>query len=112
MFENVLVALDFSEHSQKNLEYICEIPGVKVVTLLHVVDATHPSVHGWTHGPHIENAKLLMNEKKGYLEELGRTIPLRVNVIVDAITQGSIPGGSSTSPKSIMHHLSSPVPGE
>ena len=86
MFEKVLFATDFSEYAQKTLECIGEIPGVKEVTLLHVVDATHPSKHGWTHGPHVENAKLLMEEKKEYLANLG----LRVKTKVDVITEGDI----------------------
>ncbi len=68
MFEKVLVALDFSPSSQKILAHIGEIPGIQEVELLHVVDATRPSRLGWTHGPHIENAKLLMAEKKEALE--------------------------------------------
>ena len=50
------------------------------------MDATHPSKRGWTHGPHVENAKLLMEEKKEYLENLG----LRVKTKVDVITEGDI----------------------
>ncbi|OPY36859.1 MAG: Universal stress protein family protein [Methanoregula sp. PtaU1.Bin051] len=70
MFDKVLVALDFSQHSQTILDRLGEIPGIKEVVLLHVVDATHPSRHGWTHDPEIENAKILLNEKK---EAIGKT---------------------------------------
>lgn len=86
MFEKVLFPTDFSEYAQKTLECIGEIPGIKELMLLHVVDATHPSKHGWTHGPHIENAKILMEEKKEYLENLG----LKVKVKVDVITEGEV----------------------
>lgn len=86
MFEKVLFPTDFSGYAQKTLECIGEIPGVNEVILLHVVDATHPSKHGWTHGPHVENAKLLMEEKKEYLENLG----LRVKTKVDVITEGDV----------------------
>lgn len=86
MFEKVLFPTDFSEYAQKTLECIGEIPGVKELMLLHVVDATHPSKRGWTHGPHIENAKILMEEKKEYLESLG----LKVKVKVDVITEGEV----------------------
>ncbi|MDP2796560.1 MAG: universal stress protein [Methanoregula sp.] len=51
MFEKVLVAMDFSAHSQIILDCICEIPGVKEVVLLHVVDATAPSWHGLAANP-------------------------------------------------------------
>ncbi|MEK6978402.1 MAG: universal stress protein [Candidatus Hydrothermarchaeota archaeon] len=87
MFEKVLFPTDFSEHAQKNLECIGEIPGVREVTLLHVVDATHPSKLGWTHGPEIENAKIRLEEQKKRLESLG----LKAGVKVDVITEGDIP---------------------
>ena len=90
MFEKVLVALDFSVYSQKILDRITEIPGIQEVVLLHVVDATRPSRIGWTHGPHIENAKILMDEKKEALENLGLKVRINVDVIVNAITQGTI----------------------
>jgi len=90
MFEKVLVALDFSVHSQKILDHIREIPGIQEVVLLHVVDATRPSRLGWTHGPHIENAKILMAEKKEALENIGLKVNTNDDVIVNAITQGTI----------------------
>jgi nucleotide-binding universal stress UspA family protein len=90
MFEKVLVALDFSVYSQKILDRITEIPMIQEVVLLHVVDATRPSRIGWTHGPHIENAKILMDEKKAALENLGLKVRINVDVIVNAITQGTI----------------------
>jgi nucleotide-binding universal stress UspA family protein len=90
MFEKVLVSLDFSPYSQKLLDRVREIPGIREVVLLHVVDATHPSRLGWTHGPHIENAKILLNEKKEELENPGLNVTTRVDVIVNVITQGTI----------------------
>jgi nucleotide-binding universal stress UspA family protein len=86
MFEKVLFPTDFSEYAQKTLECIGEIPGIKELMLLHIVDATHPSKHGWTHGPHIENAKILMEEKKEFLDSLG----LKVKTKVDVITEGEV----------------------
>ena len=90
MFEKVLVSLDFSPYSQKLLDRVREIPGIREVVILHVVDATHPSRHGWTHGLHIENAKILLNEKKEELENPGLKVTIRVDVIVNVITQGTI----------------------
>ena len=90
MFEKVLVSLDFSPYSQKLLDRVREIPGIREVVLLHVVDATHPSRLGWTHGPHIENAKILMSEKKEELENSGLKVTINVDVIVNVITQGTI----------------------
>jgi len=91
MFEKVLVALDFSVHTPAILDCVSEIPGVKEVVLLHVVDATAPSRHGWTHDPPIENAKILIAEKKAYLEKRGFKVIISVDVIVNEITQGSVP---------------------
>lgn len=90
MFEKVLVALDFSAYSQKIFDCISEIPGIQEVVLLHVVDATHPSKLGWTTEPYIENARLLMAEKKEALEHLGFKVRIRVDVIVNVITQGTV----------------------
>jgi nucleotide-binding universal stress UspA family protein len=64
------------------------IPGVKDVVLLHIIDATQYSIHGWTHEPERENARLLMEEKKKYLNEHG----LEVVTAVDAITSGTMSG--------------------
>jgi nucleotide-binding universal stress UspA family protein len=86
----VLVALDFSAYSQKILDCISEIPGIQEVVLLHVVDATHPSKLGWTHDPYIENARLLMAEKKESLENIGLNVHISVDVIVNVITQGTV----------------------
>ncbi len=90
MFEKVLVAMDFSAYSQKILDCITDIPGIQEVVLLHVVDATHPSKLGWTHEPYIENARLLMAEKKESLENLGLKVHITVDVIVNVITQGTV----------------------
>lgn len=87
MFEKILIPTDFSEYAQKNLECIGEIPGVKEVILLHVVDATHPSKRGWTHEKHIENARILLEEKKEYMKRRG----LEVKTEVEVITIGDVP---------------------
>jgi len=90
MFEKVLVALDFSPYSQQILDRITQIPGIQEVVLLHVVDATRPSRMGWTCGPHIENVKIRMAEKKNLLENLGMKVHTNIDVIVNEITQGTI----------------------
>jgi nucleotide-binding universal stress UspA family protein len=91
MFEKVLVALDFSPYSQKILDCIREIPMIQEVVLLHVVDATRPAKLDWTHGsPHIENSQLLLEEKKKFLEQFGLKVRISVDVIVNAITQGTV----------------------
>lgn len=86
MYEKILFPTDFSESTKKTIECIGDIPGVKEVTLLHVVDATHPSKHGWIHGQHIEDAKIRLEEQKRHIESLG----LKVVTNVEIITEGSI----------------------
>jgi len=86
MFKKILFPTDFSENAHKTLECIGEIPGVKEVVLLHVIDATHPSKHGWIHGPHVKDAKIRLEEHKVHLEAIG----LNVNIKVDIITAGDI----------------------
>lgn len=91
MFEKVLLPTDFSPDSQKVLGYVKEIPGVREVILLHVVDATRQSVKGWTHGPAIENAKILLEENRQALEKSGVKAEVAIETIVNTITQGDIP---------------------
>jgi nucleotide-binding universal stress UspA family protein len=89
MFEKVLFPIDFSEQAMKTLECIGEIPGVKDVVLLHVVavpSGVYDSKHGWIYGPHVEDAKIRLEEQKEHLESLG----LNVKTKVDVITAGDI----------------------
>lgn len=81
MYEKVLFPTDFAESAQKTVECIVDIPGVKEVVLLHVIDATHPSKQGWIHGPHIEDAKLRLGEQKEHLEKLGLIVTTKVEII-------------------------------
>lgn len=91
MFENVLLPTDFSPDSQKVLEYVKDIPGVKKVFLLHVVDATRASLRGWEHDPKIENAKILIKENQRVLEQAGLVADTEIEALVNTITQGDIP---------------------
>jgi len=91
MFEKVLLPTDFSTDSQRALGCIPDIPGVRKVILLHVVDATRQSLRGWEHGPHIENAKILLEENRQVLEKSGIQADVAVETIVNTIMQGDIP---------------------
>jgi nucleotide-binding universal stress UspA family protein len=86
MLGKVLVPTDFSEDAKKIILCLTKIPGFKEIVLLHVVDATHYTKRGWTHEPHIRNAKIQLGEEKDLLEDLGFT----VTVAVDVITSGDI----------------------
>ena len=89
MFEKVLVALDFSQYSQKILDRIIQIPGIQDVILLHVLDATRPISRKWTCGQHFENVKVLMAEKQKSLENLGFKVHIKIDAI-NEITQSTI----------------------
>jgi len=91
MFENVLLPTDFSPDSQKVLEYVKDIPGIKKVFLLHVVDATRASLRGWEHEPKIENAKILIKENQRVLEQAGLVADTEIETLVNTIMQGNIP---------------------
>jgi len=84
MFEKVLVPTDFSKYAQKVVECIGELPGLKEIVLLHVVDATHPSKVGWTRGPEVEDAKIDLGDIKERLEKLGFKVTTRLEVITEA----------------------------
>ncbi len=86
LFERILFPTDLSGYAIKSLNCITELPGVKTVTLLHVVDATTYSKRGWTHEGEIENSRLLLEQHKADLENLG----IEVHVQVDVITSGSV----------------------
>jgi nucleotide-binding universal stress UspA family protein len=90
MFEKILLPADFSSDSRRVLDYVGEIPGIREAILFHVVDATRPSRHGWEHGPHIENARILIGENRQALEKTGAPAGLVINTAVSTITQGSI----------------------
>ena len=91
MFEKVLIALDFSPYSQKILDHISEIPGIQEVILLHVINESQPARVELTDGHfHIEDPKILLKEKKEFLENLGLMVRISVDVIVSAITQGPV----------------------
>lgn len=81
MYEKVLFPTDFSEYSQKTMKCIGDIPGIKDVILLHVVDAAHYSKQGWTYEQDIKDSKIRIKEQKEHLEELGLKIETKVNII-------------------------------
>ncbi len=88
MFEKVLFTTDFSEYARKTMDCLADIPGVREVVLLHVVDASYPSKRGWTHGPDIAKARIELEEQKQRLEGLG----IRTRVRVEVITAGDVAG--------------------
>jgi nucleotide-binding universal stress UspA family protein len=87
LFEKILFPTDLSGYAIKSLDCIADLPGVREVLLLHVIDATTYSKRGWTHEGEIENSRLLLEQHKKDLENLG----IKAQVQVDVITSGSVP---------------------
>lgn len=87
MFEKLLIPIDFSADTDPILETAARVPNVREAVLVHVVDATHQSVKGWTHGPEIEGAKIQLEELAKKLEKADIAARTRV----DTITSGDVP---------------------
>ena len=81
MFERLLLCTDFSEYAIKISECVPALPRIHEVVLLHVFDATHYHIQGWTYNPQIENAKIRLEEQKKHLELLGLQVRVRLDVI-------------------------------
>ena len=86
MFERVLFPTDFSEYAQKTLECISDIPNVKEVLLLHVVDTAHLSKKGLVQDLYIQDARIHLDEQKKQLENIG----LKVKTKIEVITGGDV----------------------
>lgn len=85
MFERVLFPTDFSESSQKVLECVKDLPGVKNVVLLHVISPDDPTHKIWDSGGRIDEASAKLHEQKELLEGGGFDIKTRITT-----TEGEI----------------------
>lgn len=81
MFESVLVSTDFSKYSQKVIESVGGIPGVKEVVLLHVMTAPGLA-RVWDPGARAEEAKKRLAEDAKPLESLGIAVKKRAEPLV------------------------------
>jgi nucleotide-binding universal stress UspA family protein len=91
MFEKVLLPTDLSPGSQRILAYVRDIPGVRKVTLLHVIDPSTLSRQELDQGPKVENPQILIEEYRKALEKTGVTADLAVDTIVKTTPQTDIP---------------------
>lgn len=87
MAGRILFCNDFSENAVRSLRCIGNLPGIRAITLFHVVDATRTGKQGWTYEPGIENARLVLNDEKEELAAPGLTVSVRL----DVITGGDVP---------------------
>jgi len=81
LFERVLVSTDFSKYSQKVIESVGGIPGVKEVVLLHVM-AAPGLARVWDPGARAEEAKKKLAEEAKPLESLGIAVKMRAEPLV------------------------------
>lgn len=90
MFEKVLVPTDFSRYALKMLDCIGEIPGLKDVVLLNVVDASNPmklEKKGWSYSSLIDDAKADLKKMVEHLERLEQQKGLKVKPVLKVIVE-------------------------
>jgi len=83
MFEKVLVPTDFSKYSQKVLECVGGLPGVKEVVLLNVIGPSDPLARVWDPGARLEEAKEKLSEQAKMLEAQGLVVTLRAEAMLE-----------------------------
>ncbi len=89
MFEKVLIPTDFSRYAHKMLECIAEIPGLKEVVLLNVLDASNPMLlekSGWSYDSVIDEAETRLNEQAEILSDMGDAA-LKVRTVLKVIVE-------------------------
>jgi nucleotide-binding universal stress UspA family protein len=83
MFETVLVPTDFSKYSQKVLECVGGLPGVKKVILLNVIGPSDPLARVWDPGARLEEAKEKLAEQAKFLEAQGLEVKQRAEPMLE-----------------------------
>jgi nucleotide-binding universal stress UspA family protein len=90
MYKKVLFPTDFSPYSEKILEWIREIPGIREVVLLHIVDTISSLKSGAGQGVEIEHVKSLVAHDEKILRNLGLTVQSNVDVMEITVHEGTI----------------------
>ncbi|MCL7412423.1 MAG: universal stress protein [ANME-2 cluster archaeon] len=80
MFERVLYATDFSEYAQKIMECLGEIPGIKEIIVLHVIDTKRIAYGEESESALIKKAELALQEQKKRLESTEKTVETKIKV--------------------------------
>jgi nucleotide-binding universal stress UspA family protein len=91
VFEKVLLPTDLSPDSQRILGYVRDIPGVRKVTLLHVVKTSEPLLRDPDQDPQTKTPRILLDENRKVLEKAGVAADLAVETMVKTIMQGNLP---------------------
>jgi nucleotide-binding universal stress UspA family protein len=79
MYEKILIATDFSRHAEKLVECVGEIPGVKEVVLLHVLEKD-PLARVWSPGDDLKQAEKQLEAPKKILEEANLKVKVRAEI--------------------------------
>ena len=90
MYHKVLFPTDFSLPSQRITECIGQIPGIREVVLLHVVDATSPPKTGTGSSEEIVHVKGLMAQNEKVIGNFGLAVQTNVDVMEKTVDTGTI----------------------
>jgi len=91
MFEKVLFATDFSAYAKKTLDCIAGFPGIRDVTLIHVVEeARSPRGGGEIGDTFFRNGENFLKEEKRYVERLSPALRVTTEVRISSDTAGAI----------------------
>jgi len=82
LFERVLVPTDFSRYSQKVLGCIGQVPGVREVVLLNVIDRD-PLARMWDPASKIRDARAELDRMASYLGNAGFNVRTRVEMVLE-----------------------------
>jgi nucleotide-binding universal stress UspA family protein len=83
MFETVLVPTDFSKYSDKVLECVGGLPGVKKVVLLNIIGPVDPLARIWDPGARLKEAKKKLADQAKLLEAQGLEVEQRAEPMLE-----------------------------
>ena len=89
MFEKVLIPTDFSDHAEKVIECVGEIPGVKEVMLLNVV--TRPAItRFWSPVAEVKAAEKRLTEEKNVVKVPGVSVKVKAVTVLEGEVASAI----------------------
>jgi nucleotide-binding universal stress UspA family protein len=89
MFEKVLIPSDFSDHAEKVIECVGEIPGVKEVMLLNVV--TRPAItRFWDPVAEVKAAEKRLTEEKSVVKVPGVSVKVKAVTVLEGEVASAI----------------------